>query len=288
MKITLNTTTDKLATIPGSGNYLLIESATGPLLVTVRLKNGRQRQYPMQDRTQIRFDDDIEELELQNRHNADNVVELETGIGEFLPNNDGQRVTLTGQDLTIEVQNPPGQPLDVQSADLGATNDAAAGTDSGNFSLIALIKRLLGKVPNNGQKVMTGSLPVVIASDQSAVAVTGPLTDAQLRAAAVPVSGPATAAEIDALTLDVQQVAFATVTPGNAITGSGVIPANAGRLDLIVWTDDANAGNYWTGGAADSGLKLRADKMVTLRTTGALTLTADNPADKIYFLEIEA
>jgi hypothetical protein len=39
-----------------------------------------------------------------------------------------------------------------------------------------------------GQKTMAASTPVVIASDQSAIAVTGPLTDAQLRAAEVPIS----------------------------------------------------------------------------------------------------
>jgi hypothetical protein len=38
-----------------------------------------------------------------------------------------------------------------------------------------------------GQKTMAASLPVVIASDQSAVPVSGPLTDTQLRASAVPV-----------------------------------------------------------------------------------------------------
>lgn len=44
------------------------------------------------------------------------------------------------------------------------------------------------KTPTQGQKTMANSSPVVIASDQSPVAVTGPLTDAQLRATPVPVS----------------------------------------------------------------------------------------------------
>lgn len=39
-----------------------------------------------------------------------------------------------------------------------------------------------------GQKTMANSAPVVLASDQSAIPVTGPLTDVQLRASAVPVS----------------------------------------------------------------------------------------------------
>lgn len=41
----------------------------------------------------------------------------------------------------------------------------------------------------NGQATMSNSEPVVIASNQSAIPVVGPLTDTQLRAAAVPVSG---------------------------------------------------------------------------------------------------
>lgn len=44
-----------------------------------------------------------------------------------------------------------------------------------------------------GQKTMANSAPVVLASDQSAIPVTGPLTDAQLRASPVPVSGTVTA-----------------------------------------------------------------------------------------------
>jgi len=41
------------------------------------------------------------------------------------------------------------------------------------------------RTPTLGQKTMAGSSPIVIASDQSAVPVSGPLTDAQLRASTV-------------------------------------------------------------------------------------------------------
>lgn len=49
------------------------------------------------------------------------------------------------------------------------------------------------RIPVNGQGTMAASVPVVIASNQSAVPVSGPLTDAQLRATPVPVSGTVTA-----------------------------------------------------------------------------------------------
>lgn len=47
------------------------------------------------------------------------------------------------------------------------------------------------KTPNLGQAAMAASVPVVIANNQSAVPVTGPLTDTQLRASPVPVSASA-------------------------------------------------------------------------------------------------
>lgn len=53
---------------------------------------------------------------------------------------------------------------------------------------IGLLTSIDGKTPTLGQKTMANSSPVVIASDQSALNVLGPLTDTQLRASAVPVS----------------------------------------------------------------------------------------------------
>jgi hypothetical protein len=53
---------------------------------------------------------------------------------------------------------------------LGAPPDASAASDSGTFSLIALLKRLLGKFPV-GQSTMANARPVVIASDQTNVPV---------------------------------------------------------------------------------------------------------------------
>lgn len=53
----------------------------------------------------------------------------------------------------------------------GARADAAASTDAGTFSLISLLKRLLGKFPALGQALAAASQPVVIASDQSALPV---------------------------------------------------------------------------------------------------------------------
>ena len=59
---------------------------------------------------------------------------------------------------------------------VGSPADAAASSDTGTFSLIALIKRLLTKTPSFGQAAMAASVPVAIASNQSAVPVSGTVT----------------------------------------------------------------------------------------------------------------
>lgn len=78
----------------------------------------------------------------------------------------------------------------------GATTDSAVTTDtSGTVSgkLRGLVKWAYERMPASlGQKTKANSFPVVLSSDQDALAVTGPLTDTQLRATPVPVSGSIT------------------------------------------------------------------------------------------------
>lgn len=49
--------------------------------------------------------------------------------------------------------------------DLGSPSDSAATTDTGNFSLTALIKRLLQKFPSLGANTAANSTPVTLAND---------------------------------------------------------------------------------------------------------------------------
>src|SRR3990167_9491260 len=99
----------------------------------------------------------------------------------------------------------------------GSTTDAVVITDAtGTLSskLRGLIKWAFERMPVSlGQKVMTASFPVVVASDQSAIPVSGPLTDVELRATPVPVSGTVSVTEpvtVDATNLDIRDLAFAT------------------------------------------------------------------------------
>lgn len=139
------------------------------------------------------------------------------------------------------------------------TVTANAGTNL-NTSLLALettqatlltTSAFQARIPANGQAVMSASVPVVIASNQSvlpvndngssltvdspqlpaalvsgrldvnigastSIAVTGPLTDTQLRATPVPVSGPLTDTQLRATAVPVSQ------------SGSWTVTANAG------------------------------------------------------------
>lgn len=92
-----------------------------------------------------------------------------------------------------------------------------------------------------GQTTMASSSPVVIASDQSAVPVSGPLTDTQLRATPIPVSGTVTVTD-GAGTLNVIVDSGSTVvtqptgTDLHAVIDSGAVTVSdgAGALNTIV------------------------------------------------------
>lgn len=81
------------------------------------------------------------------------------------------------------------QPISAASLPLPSGASTGAKQDTGNTS----VANIDTKTPALGQAVMASSSPVVIASNQSAVPVSGPLTDTQLRATPVPVSGTVTA-----------------------------------------------------------------------------------------------
>ena len=114
---------------------------------------------------------------------------LNSGPAQYVRNGVNQSVA----EDTVTPANSRPLPVKVLNAS-GATAD---------FATEATLAGLSAKFGSLGQKAMTGSAPVVIASDQSAVPVSGPLTDTQLRAAAVPVSGPLTDSQLRATAVPV-------------------------------------------------------------------------------------
>lgn len=112
MKITIPVGESR--SIGGQGEYFYIASATGRLLVIIENTEGKRSSHDVASRFQLRVPGGVRSAELVNKHNASNTVDVETGVGEFMPSNDGQRVVLTGSDVQIEVVTPPGVPLEVE------------------------------------------------------------------------------------------------------------------------------------------------------------------------------
>lgn len=114
----------------------------------------------------------------------------------------GQQAWLVSCSGTVNVGNfPATQAVSLASCPLPTGAATSAAQTTGNTSL----GNIDTKTPALGQATMANSRPVVIASNQSAVPVSGtfwqatqpvsgPLTDAQLRAAPVPISGNLTSA----------------------------------------------------------------------------------------------
>lgn len=237
---------DKSASVGVQGEYVWIKNATGPLEIHAVLASGKKSSYPLEKDDQIRFSEGLAFLQVENSHNATQQIEVLVGFGQFIPNRDGQKVVLTAQDVDISTSN----------ADIGDTNDAAAGSDTGNFSLIALLKRLLTKLPSTvGQKVKANSLSVSLASDHDTIAVA--------------------------------QVVGSTLVAGAVIAGTGTIPANPDRKRIGIKALKANTGIGWTHNAANGGDALEAGDRVIFETTAAVDITATVGTDKFAWWEEE-
>jgi len=113
-----------------------------------------------------------------------------------------------------------------------------------------------------GQKTMAASAPVVLASDQAVLSVTGPLTDTQLRAAAVPVAVNSVTGEL------IEAIEALRMTVGSLSRTIGLsLPDLLGRQRVVL---DAITGNL---------------TLATLSTVGTVTnqtqMGAFNASDQI-------
>jgi hypothetical protein len=94
-----------------------------------------------------------------------------------------------------------------------------AATETKQDTIITSLSSIDAGIPVTlGQTTMAASMPVVIASNQTAVPVSGPLTDVELRATPVPVSGTVTAnagtnLNTSALNLEATQVTMSAKLP---------------------------------------------------------------------------
>lgn len=181
---------------------------------------------------------------------------------------------------------PPGSSSTVVIPPGGATAANQVIQISEETAIAASVSSIDTKTPTVGQKTMANSSPVVIASDQSAVhtiidssasiAVTGPLTDAQLRATPVPVnisSGitnplPVTDAAAEASLSSIDTKLSSQATAANQATGN----ASLSSIDTKL-SSQATAANQATEIASLSSIdgKLVSDTAVTTGSFSGLT-----------------
>lgn len=93
----------------GQGEYFWIAAATGALIAEVTAADGKRSTHKVASRFQLRVPSGVRSVLLSNQLATDNVVEADSGVGEYMPSNDGQRVTLIGAGgVTLEVQGKVG------------------------------------------------------------------------------------------------------------------------------------------------------------------------------------
>lgn len=115
-------------------------------------------------------------------------------------------------------------------AGVGGAGDASA---ANQVLQTAKLTSIDGKLGSLGQKAMAGSAPVVIASDQTALPVTGPVTDTQMRATALPVSiasmpstpvtGPLTDTQLRNSAVPMSLAALPALVAGSAVIGHVIV-----------------------------------------------------------------
>lgn len=144
--------------VPGFSRFIGVLTCTNATAIQIAFENGSYFTLPV----------------------GCSISEIEKPVKIKIKNNSGSTVTGTFASGNATFRDTrftfdySGTALPVTMADgasvaLGSTTDAAASTDTGTFSLIALIKRLNTKLGSLGQQTMANSQPVVIASDQSNV-----------------------------------------------------------------------------------------------------------------------
>jgi len=147
----------------------------------------------------------------------------------------------------------------------------------------------------NGQATSANSAPVVIANDQSALPVTGPVTNTELRATAVPVSGPLTDTQLRATPVAISNPLAAPITGQVVITVTGTsvaLPSNALLNGVVVKSKSTNnvAGGF-VGGAtvtttddgSGNGFKLAPGEGISIGVSNTNSVYVNGTAGDIFY-----
>lgn len=156
--------------------------------------------------------------------------------------------SIDGKVSTEAKQDTGNTSLNNIDTNIGAKADAVATTDTGTFSLLAFIKRLLAKTPSLGTAVSASSSPVVIASDQATI----PVSNASLPLPAN--ASKETGGNLDSIASNTLLTSTNTLisavnsstTPlaiSGVFTGTGEDVSNYGFISISIFSNVASATN---------------------------------------------
>lgn len=207
-------------------------------------------------------------------------------------NGNSLAVTIASDQTAIPVSDGGGSlTIDATALPLPTGAATSALQTAGNSSLSSID----GKTPALGQAAMAASAPVVIASNQStvpvsiasSVPVTGPLTDAQLRATPVPVSattlplptGAATETTLSAIntkTPALGQTTMASSTPVTIASNQTALPVtdNGGSLTIDGTVAATQSGTWNIANVSGTVSLPTGASTAALQTTGNTSLSS--------------
>lgn len=135
---------DTIAVTPGSGANVLVDDLT-------TVNGGAAPASTSVQRVKVGFgaDSDFNDVSSSSK------LPVDTGLTQ----------PLTDTQLRASAVSIQATELTNIDANFGAKADASASSDTGTFSLIALVKRLLSKIPELGNAAPSGSLPVNLSDD---------------------------------------------------------------------------------------------------------------------------
>jgi len=142
-----------------SGQFLFIESATGPVLVTVTLKGGIRTSVKLKEGDQAEVAVPFTSLNIRDISGAANTVIFETGFVRYIPKLEGGAVTITGQTVPLEVITNPASPIEaVINGGVTAqiTDPVAVFTEPGSFVQVYSNAATPVVTTHGGNQITTG------------------------------------------------------------------------------------------------------------------------------------
>lgn len=89
------------------GKFVMVEAATGDVVVVATFVSGKQDAVKLRARDQARFDEEFNAIRVMDISGAPNVVEIETGFAQLIARQDGGPVQITGQAVPLDVSAAP-------------------------------------------------------------------------------------------------------------------------------------------------------------------------------------